>query len=176
MSSAAATLAYSTSILYRGQLIWFDRAGNEIESAAAEGDYTDFRLSPDDKFLAATLVDPKSGNPRIWLTDFARGGSSPFTSGQAFNASPVWSPDGRRLVFRTTRSGMIEFYQKSASLGGAEQPIMPAAVQKEVGVLAVSAVPTDWSRDGRHLIFSTGGAYAPDLWLLLPGPRIGKFG
>jgi Tol biopolymer transport system component len=142
-----------------------------MESVGTEGDYTDFRLSPDNKLLAATLVDLKSGNPQIWLTDLARGGTSPFTLGHAFNASPVWSPDGSMLVFRTTRSGVTEFYQKSAALGGAEQSVMSAAAQRMVGALAVSSVPTDWSRDGRYLIFSTGGVYAPDIWLL-PGPGV----
>jgi Tol biopolymer transport system component len=65
--------------------------------------------------LAASLVDLKTGFPDIWITDITRGSSAPFTFGPAINASPVWAPDGARIIFRTTRTGgLTELYTKSA--------------------------------------------------------------
>ena len=54
-----------------------DRAGRG--GPDGEHDYADFRLSPDETRLAASLVDPKLSVPDIWLTDLVRGGTSRFT-------------------------------------------------------------------------------------------------
>ena len=68
-ASDAGTIAYAGPILHMGHLRWFDREGKELGSATEEGDYTDFRLSPDERQLAASRVDPKTGSIDIWLTD-----------------------------------------------------------------------------------------------------------
>ena len=81
-----------------GRLTWFDRCGTPLDSAGPLGDYTDFRLSSDQTRLAASLADPKTGFPDIWITDRARGSSAPFTFGPAVNATPVWAPDGERII------------------------------------------------------------------------------
>ncbi|PYT20602.1 MAG: hypothetical protein DMG57_41570 [Acidobacteria bacterium] len=165
-TSHTGTLAYAGAILRHGRLTWFDRSGTSLDSVGTEGDYPDFRLSPDEKQLAMSLVDPKTNNTDIWLTDLARGGTFRLTFGQ-FNAAPVWSPDGVRLLFRTTRAGLIEFYQKSAFGGGNEEPVMSADVERAAGTQSVNLVPTDWSPDGRYIIFSAPEAGAGfDLWLL----------
>jgi len=87
-----------------------------------------------------------------------------------FNAAAVWSPDGARLLFRTTRGGLIEFYEKSALGGGNEEPVLAADVERAAGTQAVNLVPTDCSADGRYIIFSVpeiGSGF--NLWLL---PRV----
>jgi Tol biopolymer transport system component len=159
---------YATALFHPGRLTWFDRSGNALSLLAPDGEYSDFRLSPDGRRLAATLVDPKTSNPTIWLFDLARGGTTRFTLGREFNAAPVWSPDGARLIFRTTRRGVVEFYRKSASLGGNEEPVLTAEMQREVSP-SVAAMLTDWSSDGRSLIYSTPGTSESQLWIL-PDP------
>jgi Tol biopolymer transport system component len=166
VSSSGGTLAYASAVLHRGRLTWYDRSGKMLDSLTPEGDYTDFRLSPDNTKLAATLVDPKTFNPAIWLTDLARGAMSRFTQGLIFNASALWSPDGSRLIFRTTRNGVIEFYQKSASLGSDEEPVLTATMERGVSGLSVTASLTDWSSDGRFLIYSTPSTSGSQLWLV----------
>jgi Tol biopolymer transport system component len=169
VSSSAATLAYSGLLSRRGRLTWFDRSGKMLDILSGEGDYSDFRLSPDETRLAASLTDPRTGNPSIWLTDLGRGSTSRFTLGQGFNSGPVWSPDGTKLIFRTTRNGATEFYQKSAFLGGGEESVMSVQVQRAAGSLALSPMIDDWTSKGNYLVFSTAGASGPDLWLL-PNP------
>jgi Tol biopolymer transport system component len=163
---SVAASAEASPILRPGRLTWFDRSGKLLGTLGPDGDYTDFRLSPDNKSMAASLVDPKSSNPNIWLTDLARGSTARFTLGNDFNAAAVWSPDGARLVFRTTRSGVVEFFQKSASLGGSDEVVLSKERLQESGVLAVNALPTDWSKDGQQLIFSVTGTSDNELWLL----------
>jgi Tol biopolymer transport system component len=112
------------------------------------------------------MVDPKSSNPAIWLTDLSRGATSRLTLGSEFNSAPVWSPDGSRLIFRTTRNGVVEFYQKSASLGGSEEPVLGTVAGGVVAGTNVSAMLTDWSFDGRFLIYDTPGLSGSQLWVV----------
>ena len=137
-TSSAGTLAYAGASLRPGRLTWFDRSGNPLGVVGPDGehDYADFRLSPDETRVAASLVDPKMGVPDIWLIDLVRGGEQQFTFGPAVNvnAAAVWSPDGGRIAFRTNRKGLIELYQKSAGAGGNDQPLLPEDVARAAGV------------------------------------------
>src|SRR5262249_26020633 len=77
--SATGTLAYAGALSTPGRLTWFDRSGTPSDSEGPVGDYTDFRLSPDQTRLAASVVDPKTGFPDIWISDLTRRSSAPFT-------------------------------------------------------------------------------------------------
>jgi len=165
--SGTGTLAYAGTLSTPGRLTWFDRGGTLSESAGPPGDYTDFRLSPDQTRLAASVVDPKTGFPDIWIMDLTRGGSAPFTFGPSINASPVWAPDGARIIFRTSRTGgLTEFYAKSAGGGGTEEPVLSRDVARAAGVLSANMSLWDWSPDGRHVLFSATTSSDYDLWLL----------
>jgi Tol biopolymer transport system component len=162
--STASTLAYAGTLRRPSRLAWFDRSGNPSGVVGAVGDYTDFRLAPDGTRLAASLVDGKTGFPDIWLTDLARGSTSRFTFGPAVNAGALWSRDGTRIVFRTTRSGGLqEFYAKSAGGGGSEEPVVP---QSGMRVVTSNATLSDWSPDGRYLLFPAVGSSDWDLWVV----------
>jgi eukaryotic-like serine/threonine-protein kinase len=176
--SGTGTLAYAGTLSTPGRLTWLDRSGAPSESAGPPGDYTDFRLSPDQTRLAASLVDPKTGFPDIWIMDLTRGGSAPFTFGPAVNASPVWAPDAGRIIFRTTRAGGVtEFYGKSAGGGGKEQPVLPQAESRASGILATNTMLWDWSPDGRYLLLSAATSSDNDLWLvpLTGNPKPARF-
>jgi eukaryotic-like serine/threonine-protein kinase len=165
--SGTGILAYAGALSTPGQLTWFNRGGSPSESIGSLGDYTDFRLSPDQSRLAASLADPKTGFPDIWITDLTRGSSAPFTFGPAVNAHPVWAPDGTRIIFRTNRTGgMDEFYAKSAGGGGKEEPVLLEATARAAGVLSGNVRLWDWSPDGRHLLFSAPTSSDYDLWLV----------
>jgi serine/threonine protein kinase/Tol biopolymer transport system component len=165
--SGTGALAYAGALSTPGRLTWFDRSGNPSESAGSPGDYTDFRLSPDQTRLAASVADLKTGFPDIWITDLTRGSSAPFTFGPSVNAAPVWAPDGARIIFRTTRNGGItEFYAKSAFGGGKEEPVLSQTVTRALSFLSSVVLLSDWSPDGRHLLFSAMTSSDYDLWLL----------
>jgi serine/threonine protein kinase len=165
-ASGTGMLAYAAAVLQRGRLTWFDRAGHSLNSVGVEGDYSDFRLSPNGQTLAASLVDPKAWNPDIWLIDLVRGGPSRFTVGSALSAAPVWSPDGARIVFRTNRNGQTELYAKSAGGGGNEEAVLTFETQHAAGIDSPNLVCSDWSPDGRYVIGSVPQqTTGDDLWL-----------
>jgi Tol biopolymer transport system component len=160
-------LAYAGTISQSGRLTWFDRSGNALGAAGPEGDFTDFRLSPDQKSLAASLVDAKTSSIDIWIDELKRNNMSRFSSGRLFTATPVWAPDGSRLVYRSFQTGLVAFYQKSAGGGGEEATVLSSEAQREAQIRSPNAVPTDWSPDGARVLFSVPSpASGSDLWVL----------
>src|SRR6185295_714677 len=95
-------------------------AGIPAGSVDIEGDHPDFRISPDEKLLAASLLDPKTGTTDIWMTDLTRGSHTRMTRGGQISAAPIWSPDGTKVLFRTNRGGTIEFFEMPP--GGSGEP------------------------------------------------------
>ena len=168
-ASGTGMLAYAAAILQRGRLTWFDRTGNGLGSVGVEGDYTDFRLSPNGDTLAVTLVDPKAWKPDIWLIDLMRGGPSRFTLtfGSTLNAASVWSPDGTRIVFRSNRNGQTELFAKSAGGGGKEEVVLTKETEHAAGIGSPNLVCSDWSPDGRYIIGSAPQqSTGEDIWLI----------
>src|SRR5262249_53473448 len=125
-----------------------------------EGDYTDFRLSPDETRLAASLSDPKTNVVDIWITDLARGSTSRVVSDGAVTAGAAWSPDGTRVAFRSNRTGVIELYDRSAAGGGVDRPVMSRDAYRTI---PPGPIATDWLPNG--LLASSGS----DLWLVPSG-------
>ena len=167
--SVAGTLAYAAAMRRPGRLSWFDRNGKPLGSVGLDGehDYSDFRLSPDETRLAASLVDPKLSLPDIWSTDLVRGGNSRWTFGPSINAAAVWSPNGDRIAFRTNRKGLTEIYQKRPLAGDSDEPLLLEDVARASGVGSSNLTPTDWSADGRYLAFTSNtGNELSDIFLL----------
>jgi len=168
-ASRTGTLAYAGIVSQAGRLAWIDREGNTLATGGApDGDYTDFRLAPDETRLAASLFDPKSNAIEIWLTDLARRSSSRVAlAGGLVTASALWSPNGTRLMYRSNVHGVIEFYERSAAGGGSDRQVLSLDAFRAAQLPSLNLVPTDWSPDGRSVIFSAPAAEtANDLWLL----------
>jgi Tol biopolymer transport system component/predicted Ser/Thr protein kinase len=140
------------------RLLWFDRDGKELSAVGDPGDYADIMLSPAGDRLAYVVRDPRGGKDDIWVRDLARGASSRFTFDPAFDVYPLWSPDGKTIVFSSDRGGQFDLFTKTAAGGGQEQPLLRTDEMK---------FAHDWSRDGRYIAFqSLGKTTGWDLWVL----------
>ena len=157
--SANGVLAYrSGSFGGNPRLVWFDRGGKSLGTLGQPADYYGgLALSPDGKRVAVGELD-QAGNRDIWLLDVTRGVHTRFTF-DALSATPIWSPDGTRLVFNSSRGASRNIYQKDSSGSGYEE------------LLAKSGSPEDWSPDGGYLLYILVDPKTnnTDLWVL-PNP------
>jgi Tol biopolymer transport system component len=141
--SSGGTFVYRrTSSSGQRRLAWFDRSGKPL-GAVASGEGTDaFSLSPDGKRIAVYMsVD---GNPDVWMIE-SRGVRTRFTVEPSVDNFPIWSPDGARIVFSSTRAGGPHhlYTQNVSAVGDAELLLESPDVK----------TPTDWSPDGRYVLF-----------------------
>jgi hypothetical protein len=154
-------LAYQPETAPSGsRLAWFDRRGRELQPAGAAGDYAGLRLSPDGQRCALEVRDRRTGNIDIWILDLTRGIASRLTSEGAVNDCPTWAPDGGSVVYTSNRKGHWDLYRRTLA-SGAEEPVWESGVDKE---------PTDWSADGRFIVFNQDSLDAKrgyDIWYLI---------
>ena len=136
-------LAYASSASM-AELAWIGRDGRRLGVAGGPGGYVDFRLSPDGRYLAVAEVEPHSDRSDLRLLDLMRGANMRLTTSLATDASPVWSPDGARLVFRSNRDRKHDLYIRPALGGGEEQAFLKTPAAK---------YPTAWSPDGAFVVY-----------------------
>jgi hypothetical protein len=148
--TAGGVLAYRTGPGLKTQLTWLDRAGKLLDTAGDAGQPISIALSPDEKQVAIFRSDrPNTTAGDIWLLDLGRNKETRLTTGQTSVVSPygpVWSPDGKQLAYASGNG----IYIKDA--GGATD----AKLVKNLGHPASITEMTDWTRDGRFLIYDEG--------------------
>ena len=122
-------------------LVWVDRQGREEPLAAPPRAYIQPRVSPDGTRVAVVVQGEGSD---IWLWDLARQTLSRRTFDPAADFFPVWTPDGRRLVYNSARgSGPTLFWQPADGTGAAEA----------LG----NGFPSGMTPDGTRVLLSIGG-------------------
>ena len=136
-------------------LTWADRSGKELGVLGDEAVQPDITVSPDGARASVTIFDPARRGRDIWIYDIARGVRTRFTFGDN-ESMPVWSPDGSRIVFASSRKGILDLYQKAATGAGGDEVVFADQSAK---------APQSWSSDGRFVIYSSG-APAADIWVL----------
>ncbi|SPE30976.1 Serine/threonine protein kinase [Candidatus Sulfopaludibacter sp. SbA6] len=137
------------------QLAWFDRAGKQLAPLGEPANFRPFSLSPDGKSVAVGVYEAGAGS-QIWILD-ARGIRSKFTYGKGVDNDPIWSPDGRTIVFASNRKGHRDLYRKNADLSGQEELLYEDNLDK---------IPTGWSADGKSVIYSAASGGDSSVWVL----------
>jgi len=159
-ASAGGELLYSASGTV-SQFTWLDRTGRLLGVVGEPGGFTyPFRLSVDGR-RAAVSRDRPGGND-LWLLDLERGFPSRFTFTSSTNIYPTWSPDGRTIMFSPISANL---FRKDTGGSTEEQQVTQSPRQQ---------YSTDWSRDGRLVLYQeTAPDGQRDLWVL-PVTREGK--
>jgi len=113
-----AASASQLTLVYREpedtELRWFDRNGRPLQLAAPPGRYVDPELSPDGLRVAVAKIDWDLSTSTLLVIDLADAKVEPVTSGRMWALSPVWSGDGRTLVFsvKEEAGGYFRLYEK----------------------------------------------------------------
>jgi serine/threonine protein kinase len=146
-------LAYvpGTARAPQSSLVWVDRQGASKKLPAPLNNYSAPRISPDGKLLALQIA---SGPSDIWIYDFERDTLTRVTFAGT-NAAPVWTPDGRKVVYRSIQ-GSPSFRWKLADGSGTEEVVLPYSSFSEVN--AIGSVPSSISPDGKTLLYGGLGA------------------
>ena len=159
-SVSDSVLAYQAAVRTESSVMWFDRAGRALASLTDRADYSDVALSPDGTRLAVSLRDPSRFTRDLWLhdTNDGRGQRLTFDPGDEF--APVWSPDGRRLLFSVMSKGLVNLRVMDVTRAGESVPV-------EADALGLGRFASDWSRDGRSMMFVAGGRAIArsDIWI-----------
>jgi len=141
--SATGSLVYIPGGIQAAQrtLVWVDRKGIEQALPVSPRPYRYPRLSPDGRRVAVTIEESESN---IWIYDLARDTLARLTFQGNFNLLGAWTPDGKRIVFQSTKEGTGNiFWQLADGSGGLERLASSEYTQ----------TPDSWTPDGQSLAF-----------------------
>ncbi len=126
------------------RLMFVGRDGTSETLTVPARDYLDLALSPDQTRVAVQIAD--GANADVWVAEIARGTLTRVTSDAGFDGSPLWSPDGKAVVYASSRDQQWMLHRKAAD-GTGEADVL-ATFAKGVGRVRLYS----WSRDGTTLV------------------------
>jgi serine/threonine-protein kinase len=160
-----ATIATNGTLVYvptnegaslRRSLVWVTRDGREEPIPAPLRGYDSLRLSPDGTRAAIQSADEDND---IWVWDFGRSTLTRLTFAPELEYDPLWSPDGRRIVFQ--RGGTSQgLFSRAADGTGQEERLATGNG---------NMLPASFSPDGKHLLvtsYAGPSGTSPDIELL----------
>jgi eukaryotic-like serine/threonine-protein kinase len=148
--SASGDLVYTAGICDGGArtLVWVDRNGQAEMVPLPARSYLHPRFSPDDRRLAIEIEGPSHD---LHVYDFDRGVMANLTT-DGVSHWPVWSPDGRKLGYRSGPMGKFQLWQVPA-----DRSRPPA----KVAALGVAQSAESWSPDGQTIAYTATSPGVP---------------
>ena len=149
--------AQSGSAALLSQLVWFDRAGKPLDTIGPVANHGNIELSPDGKQVAVAVLDTSEGTRDIWLYDVNSGGRRRLTATDGDENWAIWSRDGRRVVFNSTRNGRLDLFQSALAAGSVPEMLLRDGMW-----------PVSWAPDGRHILIVTNSTLTSNDVMVLP--------
>jgi len=159
--SPEGTLVYvSGAPAWIGKLTWVDHQGISKPLAAPAQAYGPVRISPNGQRLVVSVA---GATKDVWIYDLAREQFTRLTT-EGFDDEPLWTQDGKRVIYRSSAPNQFQLISKLADGSGAEEALTTSKYR---------LAPSSWSPDGKLLAFhELGPDTGLDLWMLpLEGDR-----
>jgi len=158
------TLVYQRGASIAGtQLSLTDGNGRELSKLGElELHSAPVLFSPDGKHVATSIVDTRFGTGDVWIYDVESGGRTRLTTNPAVDNNPAWSPDGKTIIFSSTRNRRVEVFARSTEGADAERLIYSGSTDHYVN---------DVSPDGKYIL--TAGLLLGGGWQLGTVPLSG---
>jgi serine/threonine protein kinase/Tol biopolymer transport system component len=143
--SSTGAMAYFSGASSKTKAVWLDATGTIVATLPIKPDsYSSLRLSPDGT-QAVVVKSISASESSLWLVDIARGSTIAFSTGGGRNETPVFSPEGTRVLFSSDRNGPQDFFIKTLADASPEQPLFTSDV--------LFKTPTSWTGDGTSILF-----------------------
>jgi Tol biopolymer transport system component/tRNA A-37 threonylcarbamoyl transferase component Bud32 len=157
--TSRAAVSASGSIVYAQyggnaprQLTLVSRSGQTAPLAIAPRAFANPRFSPDGRRIAVDIADPAGFGRDVWVLDVSqRTGSRVTTDG--ISNRPVWTPDGRRLVY----SSNDDLWWIAADGSGRPDSLLVAAGNRFAGTV---------TPDGRAVVFQEASSSSEGIRIL----------
>ncbi len=158
------------AILYRtetstGRLMIMDRKGAITRTIDDQNRFLDHDLSPDGKKAVVTVKAKGTGLMDLWIYDLARGVRERFTSDDANEFAPSWSPDSRSIVYSGTDGGTFPHLVRRGLSGSGHEELTPR------GSFQSSA---EFTADGQSVYYADNSGRGTDILKYTPATKSTK--
>jgi eukaryotic-like serine/threonine-protein kinase len=127
------------------QLTWFDLDGKEVGKLGEPREQNGIVIAPDGKRAVAVISEQSGTKTSLWIYDVARGLANRFNYEDGDADDPIWSPDGKQMVYSFNSSAGWKILTRTADGTGAPQELLNSS----------SAIhPAAWSPDGKAIAYN----------------------
>jgi serine/threonine-protein kinase len=123
-------------------IVWVDRSGRETPIAAPARRYQYPQISPDGARVAVSALGEMAD---LWIWNLASATQTRLTLEPSTEATPLWTPDGKRLVFASNRAdGVFNIWWQAADGTGSAERLTASPF---------AVFPTSVSPDGQQVVY-----------------------
>jgi serine/threonine protein kinase/Tol biopolymer transport system component len=127
----------------KGSLVWVDQRGIEEPVTALQFPFLGPRLSPDGQKITYLTA---AREWQVYVYDLGRGTNSQL-SGEGLAGFPIWSPDGKRILFSWAKSLASNLYSQTYDGSSPMERLTTSEYYQEAG---------SWSPDGKTVALVEG--------------------
>jgi Tol biopolymer transport system component len=143
-------------------LVWVSRDGREEPISVEPNNYSFPKVSPDGTRVALAVTMGKNRQICVW--DLVRQRMIPLTAGETDNIDPLWTPDGKQIIYRSSKDGTNVIVNSTAADGSGEP--------EKIAAIPSGGYLISWLREGKELsLIPFHGKYNEDFLQVSPDRR-----